>query len=133
LRPRQQAFTKKNLILNDNTLIKYFITITLGRRIVDTLTDLHLNLFKKIAPDKWKHFFVGILMGGVLEVAAVVVVPAHPVIASLIALTIVVFISYGFELYSLVTGRGHYDVMDAVASIIGGILGMAAGWMCLAI
>jgi hypothetical protein len=85
-----------------------------------------LNLFKKIAPDKWKHFFVGILMGVVLQLVATMVLPDHLVIASFIAFSGVVVISYGFELYSLITGRGHYDVMDAVASIIGGILGMAA-------
>ena len=47
--------------------------------------------------------------------------------ASLAALLLVVAVSYGFELFSLITGKGHYDVMDAVASIIGGILGMLAG------
>jgi hypothetical protein len=36
----------------------------------------------------------------------------------------VVAISYGFELYSKYTGHGHYEVMDAVAAIIGGVLGM---------
>lgn len=89
-----------------------------------------MSLFKKIAPDKWKHFFVGILVGIVLQVAAGMVFPGHPVVASLVALTIVIVISYGFELFSLITGRGHYDVMDAIASIIGGILGMAAGGLC---
>jgi glycopeptide antibiotics resistance protein len=36
----------------------------------------------------------------------------------------VVAISYGFELFSKITGMGVYDVMDAVASVIGGLLGM---------
>ena len=89
-----------------------------------------MSLLKKIAPDKWKHFFVGILMGIVLEVAAAMVFPYQPLIAALAALTVVVVISYGFELFSLVTGKGHYDVMDAVASIIGGVLGMAVGGLC---
>lgn len=84
-------------------------------------------MFKKIAPDKWKHFYVGIVMGAVLEVAALLVFPGQLQQASLAALLLVVAISYGFELFSLITGKGHYDVMDAVASIIGGILGMLAG------
>ncbi|HEY9259896.1 hypothetical protein [Chitinophaga sp.] len=83
-----------------------------------------MNPFNKIAPDKWKHFYVGILMGGFLEVAACIVWPERPVMASFIALALVVSISYGFELFSLVTGRGHYDVIDAIAGIIGGMLGM---------
>ncbi|NSL86056.1 hypothetical protein [Chitinophaga solisilvae] len=86
-----------------------------------------MNFLKKIAPDKWKHFIVGIGMGIVLEVAAMLLFPGQPLIASLAALSVVIVISYGFELFSLVTGRGHYDVMDAVASIIGGMLGMVAG------
>ncbi|UYQ93634.1 hypothetical protein MKQ68_00780 [Chitinophaga horti] len=78
----------------------------------------------KIAPDKWRHFYVGIAMGAVLQIAA------GWWFATLLAATIAAFIvswliSYGFELFSLVTGYGHYDFMDAVASMIGAILGMA--------
>jgi hypothetical protein len=76
----------------------------------------------KIAPDKWKHFYVGILMGSVLQTIALWVLT--PVMATVIVLFVVVFISYGFELFSKITGLGHYDVMDAVASVIGGLLGM---------
>lgn len=84
-------------------------------------------MIKRIAPDKWKHFFVGILMGAVFQVAGQLVFPLHPLPATLMTLAVVVAISYGFELLSLITGRGHYDIMDAVASIIGGIAGMLLG------
>jgi hypothetical protein len=77
----------------------------------------------KIAPDKWKHFYVGILMGAVLQAAGLWLLT--PGMATGIAFTIVIVISYGFELFSKFTGLGHYDFMDAVASIIGGVLGMA--------
>jgi len=33
-------------------------------------------------------------------------------------------ISYGFELFSKITGLGRYDFMDAVASAIGGVIGI---------
>ncbi|MGN6164599.1 MAG: hypothetical protein ACTHOF_08665 [Flavisolibacter sp.] len=79
----------------------------------------------KIAPDKWKHFFVGIAMGLVLQSLLWWLLPLHIVIATVVAFAIVVAISYGFELYSKITGHGHYEVMDAVAAIIGGVLGMA--------
>ncbi|MDR6569177.1 hypothetical protein SAMN05660461_6252 [Chitinophaga ginsengisegetis] len=84
-------------------------------------------MFNKIAPDKWKHFFAGILMGAVLEVVSALTFPGRPLLAALVALAVVIVISYGFELFSLITGKGHHDVMDAVASIIGGITGMLPG------
>jgi hypothetical protein len=36
----------------------------------------------------------------------------------------VIGVSYGFELFSKITGIGRYDFVDAVASTIGGSLGM---------
>ena len=50
--------------------------------------------------------------------------PLHLYVATTISFIIVVAISYGFELYSKYIGHGHYEVMDAVAAIIGGVLGM---------
>ncbi len=84
------------------------------------------QVIKDIAPDKWKHFYVGIIMGAVLQTFSLYLLTAHPVIATSIAFVLVVAISYGFELFSLLTGKGHYDVMDAVAGTIGGVLGMTA-------
>jgi hypothetical protein len=78
----------------------------------------------KIAPDKRKHFFVGILMGAVLQLSALYVMPQHYALGILVTFIAVVFISYGFELFSLVTKKGHYEVLDAVASVAGGIAGM---------
>jgi len=81
-------------------------------------------MLNKIAPDKWKHFFVGILMGAILQAFLLFLIPAHPILTLVIVLILVIIISYGFELTSKLTRRGHYDLMDAVASTIGGILGM---------
>ena len=78
----------------------------------------------KIKPDKWKHFYVGIVMGIVLQAYALFLLPAHLILASVITLFVVIGISYGFELYSKITGHGHYEVMDAIAAIIGGALGI---------
>jgi hypothetical protein len=80
----------------------------------------------KIAPDKWKHFFVGIAMGIVLQAIAWWLLPGHALVSVIATFVVVIAISYGFELYSKFTGHGHYEVMDAVASVIGGILGMGA-------
>ena len=85
---------------------------------------------KKIAPDKWKHFWVGIPMGAVLMAAAMFLFPGQQMLALLIAMAVVVAISYGFELFSLITGWGHYDFWDAVASVIGGSLGIGVVMLC---
>ena len=80
----------------------------------------------KIAPDKWKHFYVGIAMGVILQAFAWWLLKDHHYLATALAFIIVLIISYGFELFSKFTGKGHYEVMDAVAAVIGGILGMGA-------
>lgn len=91
-------------------------------------------MFKKIAPDKWKHFYAGILMGAVLQGLGIWLLSNHPVFSTSLVLLIVIIISYGFELFSKITGFGRYDFMDAVASVIGGVAGMgivwAVAWAC---
>ena len=85
------------------------------------------SIFKsqmKIARDKWKHFFVGIAMGMVLQAFMSFLFPGRVVLDTIIVFILVIAISYGFELFSKLTGKGHHDLYDAVAGIIGGILGM---------
>lgn len=79
---------------------------------------------RRIEADKWKHFFAGIVMGIMLQATALYLLPGEMITGIVIVLVLVVVISYGFELFSKITGKGHHDVMDAVASIIGGVLGM---------
>jgi len=86
-------------------------------------------MFKKIAPDKWRHFYAGILMGAVLQGFGMWILSNHPFISTSLALLIVIIISYGFELFSKITGMGRYDFMDAVASVIGGVAGMGIVWL----
>jgi hypothetical protein len=78
----------------------------------------------KIAPDKWKHLFVGIAMGVIFQLAGFWLLHQHPYRATAIAFVIIFSISYGWELLSKFTGKGHYEIMDAVYSIVGGMLGM---------
>lgn len=44
--------------------------------------------------------------------------------ASFIVFALLVVICYGFEIASLVLKRGHYDTLDAVAGVIGCVIGM---------
>ena len=87
-------------------------------------TDKIIRLRKRIAADKWRHFYVGIPMGIVLQMLARWIYNSPLIYAILLALVGVVIISYGFELFSKITGVGVYDFMDAVASVIGGMIGM---------
>ncbi len=77
-----------------------------------------------IAKDKWKHLIVGIAMGIVFQLAGFLLLATHHYRATAAAFFIIFSISYGWELLSKFTGKGHYEVMDAVYSIVGGILGM---------
>ena len=87
-------------------------------------------MLKKIAPDKWKHFYVGILMGVIVQLIDRWLF-VNPVLSVIITLLIIIIISYGFELFSKITGIGRYDFMDAVASVIGGVAGMGTVWAVL--
>jgi hypothetical protein len=78
----------------------------------------------KIAPDKWKHFFVGILLGVALQTFTWHLMPQHYVISAIITFILLIAICYGFELFSLITKKGHYEILDAIAGIIGGVIGM---------
>ena len=89
------------------------------------------NIFKRIPPDKWKHFIVGIGMGIFLEGAFIYLFHLSLLAASIWALSFSIVIAYGFELFSLITGKGHYEVMDAVAGVLGALVGMAAGVLIL--
>jgi hypothetical protein len=79
----------------------------------------------KIAPDKRKHFYVGIAMGAVLQAFFLFLLDAHLWLTIVLALFFSIAVGYGFELFSKFTGKGHYDVMDAVASVIGAVIGIA--------
>lgn len=79
----------------------------------------------KIEKDKWKHFYVGLLLGILFEGLLFFLFNFSPVTSIVITFISVAVIAYGFELFSLYSGYGHYDKMDAIASVIGGALGQA--------
>jgi len=79
---------------------------------------------KKIARDKWKHFYVGIPLGALLFWLSILIWPSQQWLALAVASAILIAICYGFEVFSKVTGFGHYEVADAVAGIIGGAIGI---------
>jgi len=78
----------------------------------------------KLAPDKKKHFWVGMLMGAIFHILVIFFLPQNFWLSILIKFILIVALCYGFELFSLITKLGHYEVMDAIAGIIGGVIGM---------
>lgn len=83
----------------------------------------------KIQKDKKKHFYVGIPLGLLLQLLAWYFFPFQPLLTITLSFTILTAGCYGFELFSLVTGKGHADNLDAIAGIIGGIVGMVIFWI----
>jgi hypothetical protein len=78
----------------------------------------------KVAPDKLKHFIVGIPLGLFLQIFAVLLLPGEIAWAYIICFIVLVAICYGFELLSIVSGKGHADNLDAIAGIVGGVIGI---------
>lgn len=78
----------------------------------------------KIARDKWKHFYVGIAMGIFLQVffSQFLLKPVGK--AAWLAFVASFAIAYSFELFSKFTGKGHYEMMDAVAGTTGAVVGI---------
>ena len=83
-----------------------------------------MSIFKRIEPDKWRHFYVGIGMGVVLQLFFDFLLPSNKGLAIGLAVLITAVVSYGFELFSKITGKGTYDMGDAWAGLIGGLLGI---------
>jgi len=77
----------------------------------------------KIARDKWKHFFVGVVIGCVLQ-AFFSFLLDQLIYSLLLSLIFSFAIGYGFELFSKFTGKGHYEFMDAIAVLLGSIPGI---------
>ena len=65
-------------------------------------------------------------MGATLQIVSwYLIMPKYFFTGIITAFILVIIISYGFELYSLFTKKGHYEILDAIAGIIGGVVGMA--------
>ena len=83
----------------------------------------------KIAADKWKHFYVGIGLGAIGHAAALFYLHLSLFPAFMLALGFVAAVGFGFELFSLITGLGHSDLMDGVATVLGGLPEIALCWL----
>jgi hypothetical protein len=79
----------------------------------------------KLAPDKWRHIIAGFAIGLVLPMAGFFLFGLPPASNYFLSFFGLLFISYGFEIFSFVTGKGHYEMMDAIVTVAGGLPGLA--------
>lgn len=67
-------------------------------------------------------------MGIAFPLAGLFIFPDYLIANLLISFGIIVQIGFGFELFSLITGKGHPEIMDGIATVAGGVLGVG---LCL--
>lgn len=78
---------------------------------------------RKIGYDKVKHFYVGIAMAVVFQPMLQWVFNIGFWQGMAINMALVNIIGFGFELFSKLTGLGHAELNDALATTLGGIVG----------
>lgn len=85
----------------------------------------------KLAPDKWRHIFAGFFIGLVLPLIGYYMFDLPMLSNYFLSLFGLMLISYGFEVFSFVSGKGHYDMVDAVVTVLGGLPGLALSGLFL--
>ncbi|MDB5201174.1 MAG: hypothetical protein JWQ27_583 [Ferruginibacter sp.] len=101
-------------------------TVTGSRSVVSCIKPHSL---KKWEHDKWRHFYVGMPLGVFLYAAPAIFLRWQPSTSLGFSLVALAALCYGFELFSLLTGKGHYEMMDAIAGFIGGSIGILIAWL----
>lgn len=76
---------------------------------------------RKPGYDKWKHFYVGMLLGIFFQIVLQFHLNVSFWQALGINMLLVNGIGFGFELFSKITGWGHAELNDALATLLGGI------------
>lgn len=79
-----------------------------------------------IPGDKKKHVVVGAAIAILVFVSANAFWPGNLWLPIALAIGSTTIIGFGFELFSFITGRGHAEIMDAIATVAGGALGVIA-------
>lgn len=72
-------------------------------------------------------------MGILFPLAMFYFFPPVNVLAYVFSFIAIIIIGYGFELFSFFSGLGTYDVMDAVATACGGIIGLGVSLAATAV
>ena len=80
-------------------------------------------MLNNFAMDKWKHFITGIAIGVAMQVCLWLVLPPQIKLVTLISLISLMVLNYGFDVHAK-RKKGNYEVLDAAAGTIGGVIGM---------
>ena len=80
-------------------------------------------MLNNVAMDKWKHFLSGIAMGVAIQGCLWLLLPPQIKLITLASLILVMVLNYGFDVYAK-RKNGNYEVLDAAAGTIGGVIGM---------
>jgi hypothetical protein len=76
-----------------------------------------------LAMGKWKNFTTGILIGAATQAVLWIILPPQVKLVTLVSLIAVMVLNYGFDIYAK-RKKGNYEVLDAAAGTIGGVIGM---------
>lgn len=71
-------------------------------------------------------FFCCNPLGIILQSGSLYIFPSHFLWATALSFLVLLAGCYAFELFSLVTGKGHYELLDIVAGMFGGAIGIGA-------
>lgn len=85
----------------------------------------------QLSPDKWRHIIAGFVIGMLLPIGIDALYQFEQDYTLALSLVLLAMIAYGFELLSLITGKGHYDFWDAVATFTGGLPTVMGGYLFL--
>ncbi|HTN46220.1 MAG TPA: hypothetical protein VL098_07710 [Flavipsychrobacter sp.] len=77
----------------------------------------------KIDQDKWKHFYVGMLMAVFFQILLQLCFQLAFNEAVIVGFILVNIVGFGFELFSYMTKWGHAELKDAFATLLGGVAG----------
>ena len=86
-------------------------------------TKKNTDMLNNLAIDKWKNFMTGIAIGVLTQAFLWMILPPQIKLVTLVSLIAVMVLNYGFDVYAK-RKKGNYEVLDAAAGTIGGVIGM---------
>ena len=81
------------------------------------------DMLNNPAMDKGKNFMTGIAIGVATQAFLWMILPPQIKLVTLVSLIAVMVLNYGFDVYAK-RKKGNYEVLDAAAGTIGGVIGM---------
>jgi len=80
-------------------------------------------MLNSLVMEKWKNFITGIAIGVATQAVLWMILPPQIKLVTLVSLVAVMILNYCFDVYAK-RKKGNYEVLDAAAGTIGGVIGM---------